>query len=156
MTDLNDQDALFDQALTLLNACHYGDALAMFMRLQRQVSKSAPNYNLIRSYYGMTLVCLGSCDDGLSVCRDAADRELNDPQVFVNLARSAQRCGDRRLALEAISLGKVVDPNNSAMQRLRYALGVRRKPVVSFLSRNNVINVLLGKMRQRHVVQARM
>ena len=154
--ETQEQDILFDEALTLFNACHYGDALAILLRLQRLVPRSSADFNLVRSYYGLTLVCLGTCDDGVAVCRDAADRELNDPQVFLNLARAAQRCGNRRLALEAISLGKVVDPANPTLRRLRLALGVRRRPVLRFLSRNNVLNVVLGKMRQRNVVQARM
>ncbi len=151
-----ERQALLEEAVVHLEEGRPGEALVALRQLQAGLAKGGTDYNRVRSYYGYTLVCLGEQTEGLAVCRDAADSELNDPVVFYNLARAALHCGQRRLALHAIGLGRVAGPGFAELERLRRRMGVRRQPVLRFLSRDNPLNIILGRMRHRRLAPARM
>ncbi len=146
-----ERQSMLDEAVRHLDEGRPGEALVVLRQLQTGLGKGRPEYNHVRSYYGYTLVCLGEQTEGLAVCRDAAESELNDPVVFYNLARAALRCGQRRLALHAIGLGRVAGPDFAELERLRRRMGVRRQPVLGFLSRDNPLNIILGRMRHRRL-----
>ncbi len=146
-----ERQSMLDEAVRHLDEGRPGEALVVLRQLQTGLGKGQPEYNRVRSYYGYTLVCLGEQTEGLAVCRDAAESELNDPVVFYNLARAALRCGQRRLALHAIGLGRVAGPDFAELERLRRRMGVRRQPVLGFLSRDNPLNIILGRMRHRRL-----
>ncbi len=146
-----ERQSMLDEAVRHLDEGRPGEALVVLRQLQTGLGQGQPEYNRVRSYYGYTLVCLGEQTEGLAVCRDAAESELNDPVVFYNLARAALRCGQRRLALHAIGLGRVAGPDFAELERLRRRMGVRRQPVLGFLSRDNPLNIILGRMRHRRL-----
>jgi hypothetical protein len=50
------------------------------------------------------------------------------------------------VALKAIAQGRAIDPYDTQLIHLRRALGLRRKPVLGFLSRKNLLNIILGKI----------
>jgi hypothetical protein len=55
----------------------------------------------------------------------------------------------RRKAVEALEKGLALDPRHPGLLRLRAEFGTRRPPVISFLHRDNPLNVSLGKVRKR-------
>ena len=142
-------DELMRNALTLLERGEHGDALVLFRQLEQITPTNAPSYNRVRAYYGLTLVGLGSRDEGLAVCQEAARGEFNDARVFYAFARAALLCGRRQLALKAVSMGRVIDASDPDLEALRQKMGIRQKPVIKFLSRNNPINIALGRSRHR-------
>lgn len=102
--------------------------------------------NKYLSYYGRTLFQMGDCDKGLKYCLYAANNESLHTDVFYNLAYIAKKNHNRELALKAIAQGKVINPYDTQLIHLRHSLGLRRKPLLGFLSRDNVFNKLLGKV----------
>ena len=86
--------------------------------------------------------------DALSLFLTAfnSDEEKSHTDVFYNLAYVASHSNHRELAIKAIAQGRAIDPYDTQLIHLRRALGLRRKPVLSFLSRENMLNILLGKI----------
>jgi hypothetical protein len=96
--------------------------------------------------YGLALVDR-KVRDGLKLCRHSIKVGLYEPENYVNLARTYLLARDRSGAVRAVRDGLRIDPNNGALRQLRRELGVRKSPVLSFLSRNNPLNVALGRLR---------
>ena len=56
---------------------------------------------------------------------------------------------NRKGAVHAIAQGLALDSRNAALRALQAEIGVRKRPVVGFLSRSNPVNRTLGKMRRQ-------
>jgi tetratricopeptide (TPR) repeat protein len=100
------------------------------------------------SYYGLCLALhKGRIKDGADFCQVALDLEFYNAENYANLARVWIAARSRRKAIDALDRGLAVDPRSQVLQRLRTSLGVRKKPVIPFLHRDNPLNVTLGRMR---------
>jgi hypothetical protein len=53
----------------------------------------------------------------------------------------------RRKAYEELERGLALAPSHPDLKRLQRDMGVRQRPVIGFLSRDNPLNVKLGKAR---------
>jgi hypothetical protein len=73
--------------------------------------------------------------------------EFYESENYLNLARTCLLDKDRGGAVRAIRKGLKVDPQNLELLALYRDLGIRQEPVLSFLSRNNVLNQILGRIR---------
>jgi Flp pilus assembly protein TadD len=85
--------------------------------------------------------------DGLRLCEHAVKIQYYEPDNHMNLARVQLLMSDRKGAVASIARGLKLNPNHKGLKELRVEIGVRRRPVVPFLSRTNPINVLLGQLR---------
>ncbi len=85
--------------------------------------------------------------DGLRLCEHAVKVQFYEPDNHWNLARVRLLANDRRGAVRAIARGLKLDPNHRGLRGVREEIGVRRRPTIPFLSRDNVLNRLLGRMR---------
>ncbi len=81
------------------------------------------------------------------LCERAVEVEFYQPENWANLAEVKQIAGKRQEAVQALKQGLKIDPQNERLQQLRVLLGLRRRPMVGFLSRSNPINHLLGRLR---------
>jgi hypothetical protein len=88
-------------------------------------------------------------EEGLKLCRHGVKLQFYEPENYVYLARTALLCENRAEAVKAVRGGLKVDPNNAELQVLSKDLGIRQLPVLSFLSRSNPLNRLLGRLRAR-------
>lgn len=105
---------------------------------------------LFYSYLGYGIArCDGRLVEGLKLCNHAIKVEFYQPDNYLNLARTHLLAKDRSAAVEAIQGGLAIDPNHVELCALARELGVRRLPVVTFLSRDNPLNRLLGWLRHR-------
>jgi hypothetical protein len=84
--------------------------------------------------------------EGLRLCRHAVKRDYQ-PENYLNLARTHMLVGDRKGAVRAVGAGLKVDPGYARLRELWRELGMRKRPVLGFLSRDHVINRILGKIR---------
>ncbi|MBI5971039.1 MAG: hypothetical protein HY884_07790 [Deltaproteobacteria bacterium] len=104
------------------------------------------------SYYA---VCLaeeeGIFDKAISLCVMAAEKEFYNPVVYLNLGRIFLLNRQKKIAIKAFMKGLKFDEKNAEILNIVKKLGKRRKPVVSFLSRNNSLNRLLGMLAARMV-----
>jgi len=85
--------------------------------------------------------------EGLKLCRHSIKVEFYEADNYLNLARTCLLARDRKGAVQAVRGGLKVDRQNPQLLLLYKEMGIRSLPVLSFLSRDNPLNVLLGRLR---------
>ncbi|MEJ2142773.1 MAG: hypothetical protein P8Y24_10555 [Gammaproteobacteria bacterium] len=134
----------FVEGFQYFNREDYAEALSHFLIAFN--SEDRDNKNKYLSYCGRTLFHLHDKQLGFKKCLKAAEEENLHTDVFYNLGYVASKYGKREMALKAIAQGRAIDPYDTQLIHLRRALGLRRKPVLGFLSRKNLLNIILGKI----------
>lgn len=86
--------------------------------------------------------------EGLRLCEHAVRAQFYHPDCHLNLARVQVLAKNRKGAVHAIAQGLALDPRNAALRALQSEIGVRKRPVFGFLSRNNPVNRTLGRLRR--------
>ncbi len=127
------------------NRKQWKTAARHFAVAERMSDRNDIHKYLYRSCHGLSLVNCGDYS-GLNLCRNAAGRETIDADVFLNLALAELKMNHRKRACHAVSLGLDVDPRHARLLKLRRSMGMRRKPCVPFLRRENILNKWLGKV----------
>lgn len=87
--------------------------------------------------------------EGLRLCQHAVKTSFYSPECHLNLARVQILAKNRKGAVHAIAQGLALDPRHAALRALHAEIGVRKRPVVGFLSRDNPVNRTLGKLRRQ-------
>ncbi len=119
-----------------------------FERADQRAAVDDPHRNLYAAAHGLSMVHLGDFR-GINLCRQAAAEEVFDARVFEQLARAELHLKHRRQACTAIQRGLRIDPGNMLLRTLRKRMGTRRQPVLTFLSRENPLNRMLGRITYR-------
>lgn len=97
------------------------------------------------SYYALSLATAeGLYDKAISLCLMAAEKEFYNPDIYLNLGRIFLLNGQKSVAFKAFRKGLRFDNTHPGIIKEVKRLGVRRKPVLRFLSRGNAVNKLLG------------
>lgn len=123
-------------------------------RILLQAMVLFPENPLILSYYG----CLQAIVDrkyrsGIDHCRKAlalfkaADMYtagLVFPVLYLNLGRAHVAAGRKQDAVEAFSKGIGYDRGHRELKKELELLGIRKQPLLPFLSRSNPINKYIG------------
>ena len=126
--------------------------LALLRKAARKEVKESKLPSLYYSYLGYGAANFeGERKDGLALCLHAVRVGSEEPENFLNLARVYLLAGDRRRAVAAIQHGLKVDSRHPGLLEQRRSMGYRRKPVVSFLSRDSWINRFLGRRRHQRL-----
>lgn len=130
----------------LLGAGRDAEALRHF-RTAHDLDRANPRY---RSFFGLCLALVERrFDRALELCRSAAKEEFFNPELYHNLARVHLAFGFKAEAIRYLRRGLMIDPGSTAMLEDLRGLGVRRRPVLSFLPRRHPMNRLLGRIRRR-------
>jgi tetratricopeptide (TPR) repeat protein len=112
-------------------------------RTAHQVDRANPRY---RSFYGLGLALVERrFDRALELCRSAAKEEFFNPELYHNLARVHLAFGFKAEAIRYLRRGLMIDPGNAAMVVELHELGLRRRPLLTFLPRRHPVNRLLGR-----------
>ena len=144
LKDASQYHPAFAEGFQYFNKEEYADALSHFLLAFNSDDKA--NRNKYLSYCGRALFHLQDKQLGFEKCLKAAEEEKHHTDVFYNLGYVASHYGKREVALKAIAQGRAIDPYDTQLIHLRRALGLRRKPVLGFLSRENLLNIILGKI----------
>lgn len=126
---------------------NYGDA----MKLLEQALKISPENPVYLSTMGLCESMLGDPVKGEEKCKMAlqlAGRE-RDPMLYVNLGRVVLERGDRMKARDFFTRAYRMDNTNAPAALELSRMGVRKKPVLTFLGRNHPVNRYLGKLRHQ-------
>ena len=119
------------------------DALGHF----RSAHRLEPGNPLYASYYGLALGLVERrLDRALALCREAAKEEFFNPVHYHNLARLHLAFGFKAEAVRYLRRGLMIDPDNDAIGAEIRNLGVRRRPPLAFLRRQNLLNRLVGRV----------
>ncbi len=104
----------------------------------------------LMSWYGVTLVLVEKNSNlGVQLCDQALRLAGPDPELLLNQARVHLALNQRERAVRAIVRGLELWPRDARLVAARDAIGMRRAPVIGFLSRNNPLNRVLGRLRHR-------
>ncbi|GAB4387431.1 MAG: hypothetical protein Kow0025_00940 [Thermodesulfovibrionales bacterium] len=144
-----------DEAKVLLRKRDHRGALAVL----REALSRHPEDPFILSYYGcLTSIVEGNHDEGIKSCKSAIrslearvpfGQEFFYPSFYLNLGRASIAAGRRRDAIMAFQKGLRADSENREIIEELKRLGVRRKPVASFLKRSHPINKYMGLLLHR-------
>lgn len=85
--------------------------------------------------------------EGLKLCQHSIEVEFFQAENYLNLARTYLLARDRKGAVQAVRAGLKIDRSNRQLLALYRELGIRSRPVLPFLSRTNLLNQILGKVR---------
>lgn len=136
------------EGLKHLHNGHYEAAVQCFRQLSNTTRNDAYYKSRYQAYYGLALVCSGD-RTGIMVCRSASGDERHDGEVYYCLAIAETKLNNRERAVAALQRGLAIDPLHADVARMRDIMGIRRKPVLSFLDRSHPLNRLLGKLTYR-------
>ena len=85
--------------------------------------------------------------DGIRLCEHAIKLQFYEADNHFNMARVQHLAGERMAAVSAIERGLKLDPDHEGLLTMKREVGVRKKPVLRFLGRENPVNVFLGRVR---------
>lgn len=88
----------------------------------------------------------GDIQQSLALCHEAIKHEPRNSEHFLRLGVIYLIAGRRKEALRSFTLGLRVG-RNPAITSWLALLGQRQQPMLPFLSRNNLLNKYLGKLR---------
>ncbi|HTN51837.1 MAG TPA: hypothetical protein VML50_05500 [Anaeromyxobacter sp.] len=138
--------AAFEEGRAAFLARDLSAAHASFERAHRR----DPRDPRLMSWYGVTLVLVERNSNlGVLLCDQALRLTGPDPELLLNQARVHLSLNQRERAVRAVTRGLELWPDDPRLHAARLALGTRRAPVLPFLSRNNPLNRILGRLRHR-------
>lgn len=108
-----------------------------------------PDEALFASYLGVTLVKAGIFGRGLELCKLAVRRRPFNGDLLYNLGQAYLFANNRAEARKAFLLGAKSSMDGKPFLNALLQMGVRRKPVIGFLSRDHFLNRWLGKLTYR-------
>lgn len=102
------------------------------------------------SYYGLCLArALGNYQEGAKFVHIAIHNEPMVGEHYLILARLWLHARNRRKLVDAIQKGLEASPRYLPLRRLALEVGLRKEPVLPFLSRDNTLNQALGRFRSK-------
>lgn len=144
----SDRRALAVQGVELCRRGRWAEGL---QRLGRVAASEGPSDELPSEYFAYLGYGIARFEDrvreGLRLCERAVKREFYVVDNYAMLARTALLANNRRKAVVAIERGLAIDRQDQSLLKLRRDIGVRRPPVLPFLSRESALNRLLGRLR---------
>jgi hypothetical protein len=124
------------------------EGLPALARIAEQETRPGALPALVYSYLGYGIALRQQrLSEGLKLCQHAVKMEFYQAENYLNLARTHVLAGHRRAAVRAVADGLKVEPDHGQLLELQHELGLRKRPVLAFLSRSNPINSLLGRIR---------
>ena len=144
---IHDVEALsqFKQGLAQLQKGFARDAV---VKLKSAVELQPRNAYFV-SYFGLALgLAQRKWPEAESLCVKALQLKRTVPQLYLNLADVYEYSGRTADAVEILSVGLRYTGRDSRIEAALRGFGVRRPPVLPFLSRKNVLNRCLGRIRR--------
>lgn len=124
----------------------YKGALLFFRVADKGADITDSWHNRYTSFHGLSRVYMGD-SNGVKLCRKAAVGEIQDADVYHNLAMAEHRLGYRESAYMALRRGLRVDPEHPGLLDFRQKLVLRKKRgFIPGLKRNNFLNRMLGRL----------
>lgn len=142
--------AVAEAAIDICRAGDWSRGLSILADLvkDRGVSEHVPG--LAYSFLGYGIARYQKqIKEGLRLCQHAVKTSFYSPECHLNLARVQILAKNRKGAVHAIAQGLALEPRNAALRALHAEIGVRKRPVIGFLSRDNPVNRTLGKLRRQ-------
>jgi tetratricopeptide (TPR) repeat protein len=149
------QEAI-QQAVEMTREARHSEALSLFETYLTPLSGGTIGDRRVAaaafSYYGFCVAKVRrKYADGVKYCNISLRANPLDPEHRTNLAMVYLERDDRVKAVESLNSGLRLDRRNKRLNILLESIGRRQPPVIPFLSRNNPLNIWLGKKRASKV-----
>jgi tetratricopeptide (TPR) repeat protein len=142
---------VFQEGIIACREERWREGYGMLNRVAQAVDEGQKLPSVFYSYLGLCMaLCDGRKDEGLKLCRYAVRQEPRQPENQLNLAVAYRILLRRRECLKALQRGLRLSPNHPRLRALEAELGIRRKPVLPFFKRTNLLNKYLGILRARY------
>jgi tetratricopeptide (TPR) repeat protein len=154
-------EELVMNATRLTKAEKFEDAVTTFEAYLPALSSSTVNDDKrlaasAFSYYGLCIAALRKqYTEGIQYCELSLKVQPANAEHYENKAKIHLLARSRGRAVEALFEGLGHDPNHKGINRVLDNMGRRQEPVLSFLPRNNPINVYLGRKRHERFERRR-
>lgn len=133
-----------------IDATQRGDYAAALRVLSPIYTDPTVSLPLGLSYYGL---CLAKAERkynaAIKACQSAIEQQFYDSRHYVNLIRVYLAAGSRKKAVETLEKALARMPKDDEILALRDEMGYRSRPPFPSLSRDNVLNLVGGKLRHR-------
>ena len=131
---------LFEKGEELLRR---GERLAALASFEKSIQLDGTNHKC-RSYLALlSATQRGQIENAIKTSRDILEQAPAEPLVYLNMGRLYLLAERKQDAVDALRKGASIE-KLPEIQQLLESMGLRRKPVVPFLSRQNSINKVLG------------
>lgn len=148
--DRDEVKLLYEAGIDLCRSGDWGRGVYYLERAAELPTRGVPLPARYHSYRGYAIARVANrIHEGLEYCEKSAREDYWDPEIWINLARVRLLAGNRHGAISAVNEGLAIDPSQKSLIYLYRDLGIRRPPVISFLSRTNPVNHLLGQARHK-------
>lgn len=119
-----------------------GNTLDALTCIERSIS--IHDASRARSYLGLLIAReRGKIKEGLTLCHAAVDEEPENPEFYLNLGKVLYIAGEKQEAIATVRKGLICGPCDDAVEWLD-TVGVRRRPIISFLPRKHWLNKYAG------------
>jgi tetratricopeptide (TPR) repeat protein len=155
VTEVSTASSILQRAIEATKARRFTEALELFVKVYSAGKEDSPSLDKTKyveglSYYGLALATVEKkYKPAIDFCRKAADLQFYNAEHVINLARVYIAAGMRKKAVEALDAAIQAQPDDEGLRRYRTEIGVRSRPAIPFLSRDNPLNVALGKARSK-------
>ncbi|MFC1770040.1 tetratricopeptide repeat protein [Nitrospirota bacterium] len=115
-----------------------------------------PDDPFVMTYYGHLMTVVRKKPEiGVEECRRAIEmlkitmpqgKETHFPTFYHNLSLAYLAAGKRSMAVETVFEGIKHEKEGGKLHKQLEELGIRRRPPIPFLSRNNPVNKYIGKL----------
>ncbi|MEE8184881.1 MAG: hypothetical protein V3T96_00580 [Thermodesulfobacteriota bacterium] len=137
-----EKDNALEEGITLAKNGEYKKALNIFEE-DLQFTKNPT----IMSYYAFCLAAVEKkFEQAISLCLMAIEREFFNPDIYLNLGKVYMVNGQKAIAIKAFRKGLSIDNTHPELIKEIKGMGIRRKPIISFLHRKNIVNKHLGTL----------
>ncbi|MCG6950263.1 MAG: hypothetical protein LJE93_15220 [Acidobacteria bacterium] len=100
------------------------------------------------SYYGLCVAMVRRrYAEAIKYCNISVKANFMDPEHRTNLALVYLERDDRKNAVKNLEAGLRLQPSNKRIHKIFADIGRRKQVMFTFLSRNNPLNVWIGKLR---------
>jgi tetratricopeptide (TPR) repeat protein len=144
--------AYLKEALAQLRGGHRTEAYSILLA----ANIAYPDHPYVLSYYGWLQAAVDKkYQSGLTACSKAlvlfktSDSETAEkvyPVLYLNLGKTFLVAGKKKDAFENFQKGLKYDRSNVELKKQMKLLGKRKKPPLPFLSRSNLLNIIIGKL----------
>ncbi|MCZ6779690.1 MAG: tetratricopeptide repeat protein [Acidobacteria bacterium] len=144
---MKESDELLQKGKYLLERNNLEQAAVLFesaLTLEQREGED-PSARLL-SYCGYTLAfARKKYLDGLKLCKRAVEIEFFNPDLFCNLGDIYLARGDKKSAHKAFLRGLAISPEHSRLRSRMKEMGIRKRNIFSFLSRQHRLNSWIGQ-----------
>jgi tetratricopeptide (TPR) repeat protein len=146
LSETHESKVLFNQALEMLSRSHIRGAIKHL----EEALQISPNNAAYLSHYGLCVaIDREDFDAAVKLCERALKIDPKDVVSRVNLGKVYRMQGDNSAAYDEFLRAWKADKSHPGPASELSRMGIRRPPIVPFLSRSHWLNVRLGRLRAR-------